>query len=83
MDALHKKTTIHQVATMLATSKKLVEMSCFQVITTCLPPVLMTQHWLSPEHQRVKGHQHQWIAGGYDLEIWHFYKWLAWWLPGG
>ena len=24
-----------------------------------------------------------WLAGGYDLEIEHFQKWLAWWLPGG
>ena len=31
---------------------------------------------------KVKGHQHQWLAGGYDLKIEHFQKWLAWWLPG-
>ena len=36
---------------------------------------------LSPESQRVKGHQYWWLAGGYDLEIGHFQKWLAWWLP--
>ena len=36
-----KINTIHQVTTMLATSK----MSYFQVITTCYPPVLMTQHF--------------------------------------
>ena len=28
-------------------------------------------------------HQYRWLAGGYDLEIGQFYKWLAWWLPGG
>ena len=22
----------------------------------------------------------QWLAGGYDLEIGHFWKWLAWWI---
>ena len=32
---------------------------------------------------KVSGHQYQWLAGGYDLEIGHFKKWLAWWLPGG
>ena len=47
------KATIHQVTTMLATSK----MFYFQVITTMLTtgtddPTL----YLSPEHQRVKGH---------------------------
>ena len=32
---------------------------------------------------KVSGHQHWWLAGGYDLEIEHFKRWLAWWLPGG
>ena len=32
---------------------------------------------------KVSGHQHRWLAGGYDLEIGHFQKWLAWWLSGG
>ena len=36
-----------------------------------------------PEPQRVKGHQYQWLADGYDLEIGHFKKWQAWWLHGG
>ena len=31
----------------------------------------------------VKGYQHQWLAGGYDLEIGHFSRWLPWSLPGG
>ena len=31
----------------------------------------------------MKGHLYQWLAGGYDLEIGHFWKWLAWWLLGG
>ena len=30
----------------------------------------MTQHFdYRPSAQRVKGHQHRWLAGGYDLEI--------------
>ena len=32
---------------------------------------------------KVKGHQHQWLAGGYDLEIGHFLRWIARWLAGG
>ena len=32
---------------------------------------------------KVKGYQHWWLAGGYDLEIGHFYTRIAWWLPGG
>ena len=31
---------------------------------------------------KVSGHQHWWLAGGYDLQIGHFWRWLAWWLPG-
>ena len=26
---------------------------------------------------KVSGHQYWWLAGGYDLEIGHFYKWLV------
>ena len=33
--------------------------------------------------QRLKGHQYWWLPSGYDPEIGHFQKWLAWWLPGG
>ena len=32
---------------------------------------------------KVKGHQHWPLANRYDLEIGHFYKWIAWWLAGG
>ena len=59
--ALCKKAIIHQVTTMLATSK----LAGAQAII------------------KVLGYQYQWLAGGYDLEIGHFLKWLAWWLPGG
>ena len=31
----------------------------------------------------VSGHQYQWLEGGCDLEIGHFQKGLAWWLPHG
>ena len=36
----------------------------------------------SKEIIKVSGQQYQRLAGGYDLTIGHFYKWLAWWLPG-
>ena len=39
--------------------------------------------WVSPKSKSVKGHQYRWLAGGYDLEIGHFLRWLAWWLSGG
>ena len=29
---------------------------------------------------KVSGDQYRWLASGYDLEIGHFKKWLAWWL---
>ena len=32
---------------------------------------------------KVSGHQHPWLADGYNLEIGHFKRWLAWWLAGG
>ena len=32
---------------------------------------------------KVSGYQYRWLAGGYDLEIGHFKKWLVWWLLGG
>ena len=31
----------------------------------------------------MKDQQHRWLAGGYDLEIGHFQRWIAWWLAGG
>ena len=32
---------------------------------------------------KMLGHQHRWLADGYDLEIGHLLKWFALWLPGG
>ena len=52
---------------MLATCKNVL----LQVITQA--PVII----------KVLGHQYWWLAGAYDLEIEHFQKWLASWLPGG
>ena len=48
---------------------------------------LLTTGADDPSHARaiikVKGHQHCWLAGVYDLETGHFLRWLARWLPGG
>ena len=66
-NSLRRKATIHQLTTMLGTSK----MSYFQVITTWY-----YQYWWPDTGTRaiikVKGHQYQWLADGYDLTIGHF-----------
>ena len=64
------KANIRQVTTMLATSKNLPFQDHNHLLTTTGTddPTL----WLSPEHQRVKGRQYQWLTGGYELEIVHF-----------
>ena len=40
--------------------------------------------WLLPEHQRVKGHQYWWLAGGYGFEIGAFLEMacmvVTWWI---
>ena len=54
---------------MLATSKSVLFPDHNHLQTTGADnPIL----WLSLKCQRVKGHQYQWLAGGYDLEIGHF-----------
>ena len=69
-----KKATIHQVTTMLATSKNILFSGHNHLLTTGTDDPTL---WLSPKDQ------YRWLAGRYDLEIGHFYKWLAWWLPVG
>ena len=66
---------IHQVTTILATSKKVLLPSYNHLLTTGTDdPTLVIARAPASE---VKGHQYQWLAGGYDLEIGHFNKWLA------
>ena len=79
-----KNPTMHQVTTMLATSKNVLFPGHNQLLTTGADdPSLAGARAII----KVSGHQHRWlaVAGGYDLEIHvgHFYRWLAWWLPGG
>ena len=64
-----KKVTIHQVTTMLSTSKDILFPGHNHLLTTSTDDLTLC---LSPKHQRVKGHQYQCLAGGYDLEIEHF-----------
>ena len=68
---LHKQATIHQVTTMLATSKNVLFPGHKYLLTTG------ANHWtlyLNGAWAIIKGlgHQYWLIAGGYDLEIGHF-----------
>ena len=64
-----QKNTIHQVTTMLATSKNVLLPGYNHLLTTSADDPTLS---LLPQRQRVKGYQHRWLAGGYDLEIGHF-----------
>ena len=64
-----KKHTIHQVTTMLSTSTNVLFPGHNHLLTSGTDDPTL---WLSPERQQVKGQQHRWLAGGYDLEIGHF-----------
>ena len=57
-----QKATIHQVTTMLATFKNVLFPGHNHLLT-------LAGTWAIVE---VSGHQHRWLAGGYDLEIGHF-----------
>ena len=70
------KTAIHQVITILATSKNLLY---FQVITSLLTTgrptddlTLIIVRVLAMVIIKVSGHQYCWLLGGYYLEIGHF-----------
>ena len=78
-----KKNTIHQVTTKLSTSKNVLFPGHSQVLATGAddPSLIITLAGVRVII-KVSGHQHRWLAGGYDLEG-HFSRWLAWWLPGG
>ena len=74
------KNTIHQVTTMLVTSKNVLFPGYSHLLTTGTDDPLLGGAWAII---KVWGHQYRWLAGDYDLEIGHFWKWLAWWLPRG
>ena len=80
---LHKEDSIHQVTTLLASCKYMYILfpgHNHKSFNHSTDDPSLAGSWAII---KVSGHQHQWLAGGYDLEIGHFEKWLAWWLPGG
>ena len=68
----HKKLTIHQVTTMIATSKNVLFPGHNHLLTTGTDDRRL--NLIITERQqglisKVSGHQYQWLAGGYDLEV--------------
>ena len=85
LDQLHTitlrvKATIHQVTTMLVTYRNVLFPGHNHLLTTGTDDPSLAGAWVIIS---ISSHQHQWLAGGYDLEIGHFWKWLAWWFPSG
>ena len=64
INPLRKKATIHQFTSMLATSINALFPGPNYPLTTSAVDVRVII--------KVKGHQHWWLASGYDLEIGHF-----------
>ena len=65
-----KTATIHQLTTMLSTSKTVVLFPDHnQLLTSSANDPSLTD---AQATIKVSGHQLQWLAGGYDLEIGHF-----------
>ena len=66
---LREKATIHQVTTMLVTSKNVLFPGPNHLLTTSTDdPSLAGARAIL----KVSGQQYQWLAGGYDLEIGQF-----------
>ena len=63
---LGKKSIVRQLATMLSTSKNVLFAVYNHLLTVSIddPSPAGTQVII-----KVQGHQHRWLAGGYDLEI--------------
>ena len=62
------KNTIHQVTTILATSKNVPFPGHNHLLTTDTDDASIAGAWAII---KVLGHQYRWLAGGYDLEIGH------------
>ena len=63
--SLGKNATIHQLTTMLSTSKNVLFPGHNNLLTTGADDHSLAGAW---EITKMKGHQHWWPAGGYDLE---------------
>ena len=76
--SLGKKATIHQVSTMLSTSRNVLFPGHNHLLTTGAS-LAGTRVII-----KVSGHQDQWLAGGYNLEIEHFLEVdsmvVSWWI---
>ena len=66
---LCKKATIHQVTTMLATSENVLFPGHNHLLTPGTDDPSLAGAWTII---KVSDHQHQWLVGGYDLEIGYF-----------
>ena len=64
-----KKATIHQVTTMLATSKNVLFPGHNHLLTISTDDPSLTG---ARAIIKVSGHQYRWLPSGYDLEIGHF-----------
>ena len=65
---------------MLATSKNVLFPGHNHLLTTGMDdPTLIITLAGAQAIIKVSGHPYQWLAGGYDLDI---FRWLAWWFPG-
>ena len=74
MDNTGQKPTIHQLTTMLATSKTVLFPGHSHLLTTGADdPSLAGIRAII----KMSSHQHRWLAGGYDLEIGRFRGGLA------
>ena len=60
---------IHQVTTMLAIFKNVLFPGYNHLLTISADDPSLAGAWAII---KLSGHQHQWFAGGYDLEIGHF-----------
>ena len=69
-DVTAQKATIHQATTMLATSENVLFPGHNHLLATGADdPTLIIVQVLAWMIIKAKGHQHQWLAGGYGLEI--------------
>ena len=73
-DTLDKKATIHQLTTMLTTSKNVLFPGYNHLLTTGADDPSLAGDRVKTN---VSGHQHRWLTGGYDLEIGHFEWWIV------
>ena len=73
-----KKATIHQVTTMLATSKNVLFPGHYHLLTTGADDPSL---WISPERQQVKGHQYcRWLWPGNKTVLEVASMVVTWWI---